>query len=342
MSWKNVWFLVLLVFGLSLATIGFTQNQSFVATLWPSNAIVLAAALRSSRTYTNYVRVFAGAAAAIFLANIAGGNRAVFSAGLTAANITEVAVATALLFMLQADITLTRMRSLCIFVMVAGVLAPLVGASIGAAVATHAHGTAWWPTWGSWFASDALGMVILGPFLLMLDSANWRSVHVGNRYAEAVAVFLLIMAVALLAGYYRAVLFVVVPVILIAVFRFGIAGAAVAIFVVALIGTAFIAMGIGAPVISQASPAERIYALQIFLAATVLWSFPVAAVLAERHRLLAELGGAKARLEADNARKSQMVVGLHHRLAHVEEKERLRLSHELHDQTGQMLAAALL
>jgi signal transduction histidine kinase len=71
-------------------------------------------------------------------------------------------------------------------------------------------------------------------------------------------------------------------------------------------------------------------------------SFPVAAALAERNRLLAELGAAKSRLEADNARKSQMVAGLHHRLAHVEEKERLRLSHELHDQTGQMLAAALL
>src|SRR5262245_53172576 len=92
MSWKNMSFLVLLVLGLSLATIGYTQNQSFVATLWPSNAIVLAAALRSSRTHANYVRVFAGAAIAIFLANMAGGNRAVPSTGLTAANIAEVAV----------------------------------------------------------------------------------------------------------------------------------------------------------------------------------------------------------------------------------------------------------
>src|SRR5262245_56389828 len=106
MSWQSVSFLVLLVFGLSLAIISFTQNQSFVATLWPSNAIVLAAALRSSRTYTNYVRIFAGAAAAIFLANMAEGSRAAPSAGLTAANIAEVAVATALLFMLQIDIAL--------------------------------------------------------------------------------------------------------------------------------------------------------------------------------------------------------------------------------------------
>jgi signal transduction histidine kinase len=83
-------------------------------------------------------------------------------------------------------------------------------------------------------------------------------------------------------------------------------------------------------------------ALLIFLAATALWSFPVAAALAERDRLMTELDAAKARLEAENEKKSQMVVGLHHRLVDAEEKERLRLSHELHDQTGQALAAALL
>ena len=159
---------------------------------------------------------------------------------------------------------------------------------------------------------------------------------------EAVAIFLLIVAVVVIAAYYRAVLFIVVPVILIAVFRFGTVGAAVGMLVTAVVGSVFIINGIGSPVILQASTAERIMALLIFLAATALWSFPIAAALAQRDRLMTELDAAKAQLESENEKKSQMVVGLHHRLVNAEEKERLRLSHELHDQTGQALAAALL
>jgi integral membrane sensor domain MASE1 len=71
---------------------------------------------------------------------------------------------------------------------------------------------------------------------------------------EALAIFLLIVAVVLVAAYYRAVLFIVVPVILIAVFRFGFAGAAVGVLVTAVVGGVFIINGIGSPVILQASP----------------------------------------------------------------------------------------
>jgi protein-tyrosine-phosphatase len=163
-----------------------------------------------------------------------------------------------------------------------------------------------------------------------------------QRYAEAVGLLVLIVAVIVVASYYRAFLFIVVPVILVAIFRFGIAGAAVAMLLVAFVGSVFISKGIGPPVLSQATPSERILALQIFLAATALWSFPVAAVLAERDCLLAGLDAANSRLQADNQKKSQMVTGLYRRLVNVEEQERLRLSHELHDQTGQTLAAALL
>jgi signal transduction histidine kinase len=81
-------------------------------------------------------------------------------------------------------------------------------------------------------------------------------------------------------------------------------------------------------------------AFQIFLASIALWSLPVAAVLTERDSLLSKLDLANSRLQAENERKSQMVVGLQRELVNVEERERLRLSHELHDQTGQALAAA--
>jgi signal transduction histidine kinase len=183
-------------------------------------------------------------------------------------------------------------------------------------------------------------MIIVGPFLLILNSQHWRALRLNTRYAEAAGVLALVLLVLLFIGYYRGFVFAVVPVVLLAIFRFGIIGAAVATLLVALVGTAFIINGVGLPVLTQVLPGERILAFQIFLATIALWSLPVAAVLAERDSLLAELDLANSRLQTDNERKSQMVVGLHRELANVEERERLRLSHELHDQTGQALAAA--
>jgi signal transduction histidine kinase len=83
-------------------------------------------------------------------------------------------------------------------------------------------------------------------------------------------------------------------------------------------------------------------ALQILLATIALWSFPVASILTERDSLLQALDLANSRLRADNEEKSRMVTDLRRSLLNVEEQERLHLSHELHDQTGQPLAAALL
>ena len=340
-SWDGLTFLAVLVLLVSLVSIGFTRDDGFIATFWPSNAIVLAVLLRSSRNLVNHARILASGAIAIFLANLAGGNAPALSAAMAAANITEVGAATALLLRLQDRMDLACIRTLSIFILAAGGAAPVVGASIGAAALGHAHGAAWPPIWLGWYASDALGMVIVGPFLLTLNSASWRMLRSEKRYAEAATILLLIVVVILMATYYRAFLFIIVPVMLVAIFRYRLAGAAIGMLVIAFVGSVFIVKGIGAPVL-QATPAERILALQIFLAATALWSFPVAAVLAERDRLMAALNAANSRLAAEIERKSQMVTGLHRRLVNAEEQERLRLSHELHDQTGQTLAAALL
>jgi two-component system, NarL family, sensor histidine kinase UhpB len=73
-----------------------------------------------------------------------------------------------------------------------------------------------------------------------------------------------------------------------------------------------------------------------------LWSLPIAAVLTERDRLLSNLSLANSKLRLESDRKSHLVMGLHRHLSTAEEKERLRLSHELHDQAGQSLIASIL
>jgi signal transduction histidine kinase len=332
------------MFVISLASIEFTRNENLIPSLWPSNAILLVFLLRSACGSSDDGLVFLAGGTAIALANLAGGNSPALSAVLTVAHIVEVAAARVLLATYRDhDADLTSIRNLSIFMTLAGGLAPLAGASIGAAAVAAAHEIPWGPIWLSWYLSDVLGMIIVAPFLLSLKRENWRALRIKKRYVEAVGVLALIVAVAVVTSYYRFSLFVVAPVLLFTTFRFGVMGAAVGTLVFAFVATVFVVNGIGPAVLFwQSDPSMRIFALQLFTAATVFWSLPVAAVLAERDRLVADLSSANARLAVDGERKSQIVVGLHRRLVHAEERERLRLSHELHDQTGQSLTAAML
>jgi signal transduction histidine kinase len=335
--------LTLGLFVASLTSIEFMRNTNAIATLWPSNAILLALLLRSARNSRNYSLIFLSGGTAIALANFAIGYSAALITVLTIGNIVEVATAWALLAIYQDDdFDLTYIRNLNIFMLLAGGIAPLVSASIGATALAATHAIPWMSVWLNWYAANALGMIIVAPFLLSLRFKEWEALRIKKRYSEAFGVLALIVLVGIVASFYRPFVFIVAPVLLFAAFRFGFAGAAAGTLVLAFIGNIFIANGIGPPILLQSDLSERILAMQILLTATVFWSLPVAAVLAERDRLLAALSLINSRLAVEGERKSQIVVGLQRRLMNTEERERLRLSHELHDQTGQSLTAAML
>ena len=336
--------LTVALFVVSFTSIELTRGPNSIATLWPSNAIVLAFLLRSARNSRNYGLIFLGGGTAIALANLACGNSPALSVVLTIGNIVEVATARALLAIYQDDdSSLTGIRNLSIFMMLAGGVAPLVSASMGATAMAAAHAIPWQPIWLSWYLSNSLGMIIVAPLLLSLKFEDWHALRIKRRYGEAFCVLALIVWVGVVASYYRFSLIFIAPALLFATFRLGVMGAAVGTLVLALLGSVFIVNGFGPPIIfSQSDVSQRILALQVFLVGTAFWSLPVAAVLAERDRLLAAFSLVNSRLAVEGERKSQMVVGLQRRLVNAEERERLRLSHELHDQTGQSLTAAML
>jgi signal transduction histidine kinase len=334
--------LLLVIFVISLITIEFARRSNLIATIWPSNAIILAALLRHARGPMFSALLLAGGAAANSLAGLAAGNTPIFCATMFAANIVEVGGALGLLKLLRVDASnLSSLRSLLTFIAIAGV-AP-IGSTIIATMGFHrAHEIPWSTVVRNWYSGHALGMIIVVPFLISITSKERHVWRVGERASEAAAIFAIFVGIGICVVYFRPFVFLLAPTILLATLRFGIIGGTTSTFLVAIVASMFAVLGVGHPMIANSDISMRIFTLQMFLAITSFWSLPAAALLTERDRLLADLSRANAQLAADSESKSHLVTGLRRHLSMAEENERLRLSHELHDQAGQGLIAAIL
>ncbi|MGC1250934.1 MAG: ATP-binding protein [Xanthobacteraceae bacterium] len=334
--------LLLVIFGTSLITIEFAQRSDLIATIWPSNAIILAALLRYARGPVLHLLLLVGGAAASGVAGLAAGNNPNLCGTLFAANIVEVASALALLKLVQIQASnLSSLRNLLIFITIGGV-APIISTLIATAGFHRVHEIPWAAVARNWYSGHALGMIIIVPFLTSATSKGRHTWRIGGRASEAAAMLAIFIAIGICVIFFRPFVFLLAPAILLATLRFGIIGATTSTFLVAIIASLYAVLGIGHPMIANADISTRIFTLQMFLAITSFWSLPTAALLTERDRLLDDLSRANAQLSADSESKSHLVTGLRRHLSMAEENERLRLSHELHDQAGQSLIAAIL
>jgi signal transduction histidine kinase len=331
------------VFVVTVFTIDFSHVSQFINTLWPVNAIILVALLRYKRNLRNFGSIIGSGFCAIALACIVTGTTPASSVIVGAANILEVGIVLALLSVFRISVTnFTNFRSLLIFIIIAGGIAPFASDALAAVAVGSIYGITWRLLWLHLYPAHALGMIIVVPLLVSVTSRDWYALHLQQRLAEAIAVLAVVLAVCAGAAYFRPFIFMIVPAILFATVRFGLVGATVATLLTALIAAFFVVMGIGESLLSRPELSDRILALQVILAFTSLWSLPTAALLTERDRLLSDLSLANSQLKMESERKNHLVMGLRRHLSIAEEKERLRLSYELHDQAGQALIAAIL
>ncbi|MGD9815014.1 MAG: PAS domain S-box protein [Hyphomonadaceae bacterium] len=280
----------------------FTREAGRIASIWPLNALLLATAI-CWRGMDWRVIVAAGAAANLAV-NLAMGDPFLRSASLTAANVLEVAICIRLLRIERRPFNITVARDLIRFILVAGLIAPAIS-SVAAATAISGDAP-FADTFLLWFAADSLGLLIFTPAVLVVASADtllWRK----ERRPEFLAVLLAltICSVLVFGQSSYPLLFVIPPLLTLATFRLGIAGAGVGLIVVTFCAIAFAVSGQGPTQLADTSQIGRVLLLQAFLALMSITTLPIAAALADGKRSAQKLDAARNEAERDRARASQ-------------------------------------
>lgn len=207
------------------------------------------------------------------------------------------------------------------FLGIAGVLAPAMGATLGAWCAHIVSGLPYWFAWRDWYAGHALGFVAFAPPLVLAmrgEMSQWaRSVGKGGRREALGLLGAVVLACGITFGQNKIPLVVVpfVPMIA-ATFRLGRFGAVASILVLVSVGLACSLAGLGPTSLLRGSMTLKLQILQIYFATVVLVLLPVAAELKARRRLLDRLRSAEAlhRLVLDRTSDIVLRLGSDHRV----------------------------
>lgn len=221
------------------------------------------------------------------------------------ANVIEIVVVLALTRSAdsgQAD--MTRLAHLARFVWAGGLVGPLasgllVAPLMGDDLASVREGVV------TWFLTDSMAMLLIVPAgLLMIDRLRGARSPAAARPLESTALLIGGMTCALLvfSQTQNPLTFLIQPITLLHAFRLGSLGTAIHVTGVALVAGAMSLAGLGPIAAAPAEGIAQLHLLQAFIAANFLTGLPVAAILAGRDRMMAQLETGKRQLDllADN------------------------------------------
>ena len=313
--------------GLSLAS-----ETRQVTAVFPPTGIALAVLLLFGP------RLWPGVFAGAFLANATSSEAVATALGIALGNTAAALVGWyGLRRVFAFDERLGRARDGYALVAVAA-LTPLVSATNG--VATLAlHGVVSWSTfwgvWRVWWVGDALGILLVCPVLLTwarrsrITEAPARPVEltilVGSCLFVSVVVF---SSVLFVPGSHYQLQYAVFPFIIWASLRLGRRVSATLVLGVSAVAIWGAVHGRGP--FAAGSADERLVLLDLFMAVAAVTGLALSAATAEHRR-------AEARLHASEEQRKVLLAAI----LHAEEQARQRVAVELHDDTIQVLIAAL-
>jgi serine phosphatase RsbU (regulator of sigma subunit)/integral membrane sensor domain MASE1/anti-sigma regulatory factor (Ser/Thr protein kinase) len=225
---------------------------------------------------------------------------------------------------------LDRQRDALAIVFLGALVSTLVSATIGAgalalsgAISTDDLPTAW----AVWWTGDAMGVLVVAPFLLSIplfwEERRWTA----RTWLEAGTILVITTAVSLWAGRSElTILFLVLPFVGWASWRLQLRGAAPAALVASLVTTWAAAHHTGP--FAARSLLEQMFTLQAFNACVALTSFLFAALVSERMKAAEALATAAADLEQRVAERTAELSAVNFRLV-LEIRERSRAQRQL-------------
>jgi PAS domain S-box-containing protein len=295
-------------------------RSSNIGPVWPAYGVALAAFLVCG--YRIWPAIAFGAFVVAFfspvtplaaLGQAAGATLAGFSGAYLLTRISEF------------DSSLSRLRDALALVLLGALGSSLVSATIGVSVlyATHVHaysglGSAWLIYW----LGDTTGVLLVTPIILKLR--DFFSIREGPRIREVtVFLFLITGACFLIFGdpsliplRLHVLAFAVLPFVMWAAIRFGVAGAALSNLLIATIATSETAFGKGP--FATSSPFTNAILLDAFFAVLSVTGLTLASAIAEREQAKHQQGALEARLAAEQVvRTSEERLRLAQQAAHI-------------------------
>jgi serine/threonine-protein kinase RsbW len=265
------------------------------ASFFPPAGVTLAALVLVPRR--QWAFVLAAAALSELVLDLSGGTDVLGTLGLVLANVSEPLVGATLLTFFVPLVDLRRTRDLTAFLTFAVVTAPVVGAAIAATTFVYVlDGSDWWKFAFEWWSGDGLGVLVVGSAILSLRARPRLS---RRRALQAAVLGSLAVAMTALVFEFGWFEFVYVPIALLVVmaFRVGTAGVALTGAIVAFIAASEAAEANEFWESVDVSAANRVLYLQLGLAVILGALLALAAEIAERERIAAEL----ARMQTDRA-----------------------------------------
>lgn len=280
-------------FILAATTIRLTSDGRNHATVWPADAVILALLLISPMRRWPLI-VMAG-----WMGNlVANGVTRGWMPGLVlygAINMAQTVLAAVLLRKQDSGTDLLAdTRSVGRFLLIAGLLAPMLGATAGSLVSMLNYGQAFGPSFLRWLASNGLGLVVVTPFLkAVLDGSYMRWFREQTR-AERLEAFALIAGHTLLTACVVGqsalpLLFLPISSLLLLSFRLGRLGTKAGVIMVALVGAIAAYNAVGPMALIDQGPVFESVFFQIYLAGILCTALPVAATVSARTRALTRL-----------------------------------------------------
>ncbi len=287
-----------------------------VVVLWLANAVAATVWVRSGKGLA-FDLCFGGVVlVGIVTGEVLSGHRPGPALILGAANLLETVVAVALMRRFSPAQSLSTVRSILTVIGVAGLVAPMVGATAGAFALAGIRDTPWVSAFQVWWLGHALGMALVAPIILSINRRTLRKFANPILILEWLGLLATLIAASYAFYFLRVgpVTFFLNTTLVIIAARLRVPGIATAVLLSTIIMFAAILYGPVPPVRAGIDVGVRIMTGQMTMLSVYLPFLLVAALLTERDALSERARGGQRRAERASESKSRLLANVAHEI----------------------------